>query len=320
MAVPPAVVEIKGIDFYTDSKGSVADPAAVAEFAKYKAPLEYFALQLGAISDGEVDSKQTGGESCATQWLTKWAQDGALTKPLKGGYALWLLSIVSAATSFAKVQSTNHSCDGNHVLITDWLHGLMNQVVSNENQGRPPGKENNLTHWAAYGAYVVGMLAGDKSLTDWAIGVYSRALQNVTDDGFLPSELARGQMALHYNLFSATPLMLVRLMAENNGHREVAASDERLKLFIRSSFAAMSDPSRLERAVGTPIKSDNYAALNTVRLTLALYECRFGRLSVAPKMEAPKADWRLGTVFSFKSCPSGKLFPESIKSCRVSRH
>ncbi len=76
----------------------------------------------------------------------------------------------------------------------------------------------------------------------WAIERLRLGLRQVTAEGALPLELARGRLALHYHLFALEPLAVLEIMARDNGVALAPAADAALRRLFAFTFHALDDP------------------------------------------------------------------------------
>jgi poly(beta-D-mannuronate) lyase len=311
---------MQGVNYYTDAQNSIADPEKVKQFWAIAAPLRDYLNRLGGMTESIASGGRnlSGMRECAISWLEKWASADALRTNGAGGYELRLFGVISAATSLAKIVGMEQSCDPRVSKILAWLHGLIRNIVDDESSGRPPGRENNVTYWTAYGAFVIGLMTSEDDLKQWAIDVYTRALSDVTEDGFLPRELARGSLALNYHFFALTPLTLLRLLAENHGFQDVTRYDSELHLLTQRSIEAITAPSLMSEKASIELRLDkDLMDLAINQIFLETYACRFPEKQQAlPLTQQPALrDWRLGSSFPFKKCPAGDLLPFNLSTC-----
>src|SRR5262249_59672568 len=110
----------------------------------------------------------------------------------------------------------------------------------------PPGKMsvavNNHAYWAGLAVGAAAIAANDRELFAWAIERMRVGLRQVTAEGALPLELARGRLALHYHLFALEPLAVLEIMARANGADLTPADNDAFRRLVAFTFPALADP------------------------------------------------------------------------------
>lgn len=247
--VPPPVARLGGISYYVDPRHSVADPALRRSNEDMQKPVLVFVDGVARMSDAWRHSRDASSARCAALWLDSWARADAFreTENAAGGYRRsWYLA--GLATAWLKLRDAPGIDADERQRITGWLAGQGRLVT--EFYTAPERQRdllNNHGDWAALAVALAAIGAGDEALFDWADQRYRLNLTQVTPQGALPLELARGQRALHYHLFALTPLMLMARVEQANARSYDKQALARLERFTR---AALERPSLIERQIG----------------------------------------------------------------------
>ncbi|MBI3707796.1 MAG: alginate lyase family protein [Proteobacteria bacterium] len=223
-AAPPAPVrDVLAEPFYADRAGSIVDAARYAARVAAVKPLSDFGSGIARIADRWLGAKplQPEAAACALDWLDAWARADAMLATVtgQGGYERkWALA--GLALAYLKIRDAPGLDAEKQRRAEAWLQRL--GYAMKAYYERPPGqgisdKINNHLYWAALAAAAAGIAAQDRGLFDWAAGRYLFALTQIAADGTLPLELARAGKALHYHLFSVTPLVMVAELGAANG-------------------------------------------------------------------------------------------------------
>ena len=67
--------------------------------------------------------------------------------------------------------------------------------------------KNNHEYWSALGVGAAAIVAQNQVLMTWAMDTYNQAMSEISNDGYLPLEIARGTRANTYHLFAAGALV-----------------------------------------------------------------------------------------------------------------
>ncbi|MCY1275079.1 Alginate lyase [compost metagenome] len=197
--------------------------------------------------------------ACMDQWLTAWAQAGALEsrETTKTGSAVRKWTLVAISSSILRMQALSAGRLQLDERQRAWLDRLAAIVVDEYEPRLAPSFAyfNNHDYWAAWSLGSTGMVLGKQSDIDWSEKVFRRAMQQITpsasgDYAYLPNELARGRLAANYTHYALVPLVLVAETLRANGGK-VSAEDDR-KLGLLANFAARSalDPAGLPELKG----------------------------------------------------------------------
>lgn len=253
----PALRDLEGVSYYTDPAHSQIDDARRAANERAQQPLAEWLALLGAQTEqwAEARPRRPEAAACALAHLDAWAADYALLGQFnaQGGYhRKWALA--GAALSFLAIRQAPGLDEAAKARVADWLRRVAIAVRPHYDRPARPGAvsdaANNHAYWAGLAVAAAGIAAGDRALLDWGVGRARYGLAQVSAEGALPLELARGKMALHYHLFALQPLAALARLGAANGAPLGAAEAAALRRLTLFTFRATQDPARIEALAG----------------------------------------------------------------------
>ena len=253
---PPGITTIVANTSYVDEHHSIVDPKLAAENAAHVKPLNDFMETVSRAADAYVATKDKSAAQCALVWLNRWAVDGALLdKPVstRGMQAIYESNGLLAGLSLAYLKVQPEATPVMSSNINQWLTKLAFRSVEYIKKNR---KGNNHEYWAALGVLVTGVVSDNREFIQISSEVYDDALDSIQDDGTLPKELARGQMAMTYHGFACAPLVIMAEVARKSGMDWYARRDHRLSLLAEKVVTSLNDPAWFEKQTGIKQKSN----------------------------------------------------------------
>lgn len=246
---PPAPVhDLPAIMYYRDLAGSKIDDRRRRENRVIVKPLNAYTDLLLQQSDGFMQTGSPAQARCALELLHGWASAGALTgklSPQGEFHRNWATN--AFATAYLIVRDAADPDREKRLAVENWLATLcrLDQELAERTS-------NNHLAWTAASCASAGIASGQDELLDWAIATARRSLDEVTADGVLPREIARGAKALAYHNFTLEALVAAAEMALANGidlyrHRDGAL--HRLADFVLRNAA---DSSEAQERAGVP--------------------------------------------------------------------
>jgi len=247
-APPPAVVNLNANKFYSDKQNSIVDPKLKAEHDKAVQPLEHYMNELAKLSDKYVGNPAEYKEQgvCGLTWISSWAGQGALLGAMTNEQSYyerkWMLAGISLV--YAKVQPL--ASKDQRDSIEKWLQELADLTI--EHSELKAAHRNNHYYWEGLAVGAVGAITKNDRDLQWAKKAFETGMNDVDENGALPREIARGQRALHYHLFSAAPLVFLSSILN-----EPSPKLKRLVDFIMQSTR---DPSKIAKMAGAAQESE----------------------------------------------------------------
>lgn len=108
--------------------------------------------------------------------------------------------------------------------------------------------KNNHYPMAGVGVMIAGILNQDKEMIAWSKNTFFTLVSSVNKDGYLPTEITRQRLALHYHHHSMTALATLATLSTMIG--EDWGADERYQKLITTITDATIDPTAFENAAG----------------------------------------------------------------------
>ena len=245
--------------FYADSKGSIIDPVKWKAYQQSSGPVK----DLGNKAVNAADAFRTTGSrqaaQCVLALVKTAAEDKALTGKMSSSQAYFVQGWVAGALAIAvlKVRDSGVIDRADTRLIADWLKTVTQQTIDfydKRDAAAPGGNGNNHLYWAGVQVAAVAIVANDRKLFDWSVAAYRNGIRQITPEGTLPEEMRRGQRALHYHLYAASPLVYLAEFGEDNGLDLYAEDDHALKRLVDRSIAGLDGSGYFDKATG--IKQD----------------------------------------------------------------
>ena len=220
--LPTALTEI---GFYTNPPFySKVDPEKVKEFYAAMAPLrdaeETIAHALSNFVRADSNSAPPYGD-CILAQLDKFVADDAMatTTDFQGLNEV-KLSATTPIFAYVVLRDSYPIPTGKRQQIEDWIRRVATIVLAQESKFAlrdwKPYPPNNIDDWAAAVLAVSSVALQDRTFLDAALRLVDRHAATITDDGMLPSEMARGERALLYSLFATQAISVVMSVAEAN--------------------------------------------------------------------------------------------------------
>lgn len=245
--------------FYADSKGSIIDPVKWKAYAESSGPVKKLGNEAVDAADTFRATGSRQAAECVLTLVKTAAVDKALTGVMSSSQAYFVQGWVTGALAIAvlKVRGSGIIDHAGAKLITDWMKTVSQQTMDfydKRDAAAPGGNGNNHLYWAGVQVGAVGIAANDRKLLDWAVAAYRNGIRQITPEGTLPEEMRRGQRALHYHLYAASPLTYIAEFGEDNGVHLYSEDDGALKKLVDRSIAGLDGSGYFDKATG--IKQD----------------------------------------------------------------
>jgi poly(beta-D-mannuronate) lyase len=243
--------------FYSDSKGSIIDPVKWKAYQESSGPVK----KLGQDAVDAADAFQATGSRQAAECVLKLektaAVDQALTGKMSSNQAYFVQGWVVGALGIAllKVRDSDVIDKADTKLLTDWMKTVSKQTMDyyNARLEKNPNGQNHV-YWAGVQVGAIAIASNDRKLFDWALMAYRTGIKEISPEGTLSEEMRRGQRALHYHLYAASPLVYIAEFGEDNGTDLYAENDGALKRLVELSIKGLEGSGTFDKATG--IKQD----------------------------------------------------------------
>lgn len=243
--------------FYSDSKGSIIDPVKWKAYSESSGPVKKLGQDVVDAADAFLATGSKQAAQCVLKLEKTAALDQALTGKMSSNQAYFVQGWVVGAFGIAllKVRDSGVVDTADTKLLTDWMKTVSRQTMNfyNDRLATSPSG-NNHVYWAGVQVGAIAIAANDRKLFNWALMAYRNGIHQITPEGTLAEEMRRGQRALHYHLYAASPLVYIAEFGEDNGIDLYAEEDGALKRLVQLSIAGLEGSGYFDKATG--IKQD----------------------------------------------------------------
>ncbi len=252
---PEPVVTLSYVSRYVqdDAARSTIDPLREAEAEAAVAPVDEFISALARSVDAMYSGSPRDREmmaSCVLNQIDDWAQADALshldTETVR-------LTVGARYAGFAMIVWQTLPYAHDHPArdrILDWLDRRMREQVVFWKDAAVGARQGNLRAWAGLAAAAVAVQTDDAELMDWAEVAIADVMCSANADGSLPQEMARGKLALHYQLHAIAPLVATVAILERRGVPASRVCDAALQRIVDFAVSDLSDGSRTREITG----------------------------------------------------------------------
>jgi poly(beta-D-mannuronate) lyase len=255
-AAPQLPHDFSTNSYYTDSHHSIVDPALKKKYEDSVAGIEDFSRAVVKAADAFQTTGSRGAAQCVASLLESAAKQKALAGTMDGHQAFYVQkwNLGSWAVAYLKIRGSGLVSDEQNKNITAWLKKLAEEsrgyCEEKRRHGTANDAYNNHLYWAAFAIAAAAIANNDRGLFRWAVDAYKQGVHDIRDDGTLPMEMDRGQMALHYHLFSLAALVMLAEFGETNGLDLYAERDYALKRLVSRCVQGLEDPSYFQQRTG----------------------------------------------------------------------
>jgi poly(beta-D-mannuronate) lyase len=230
---------------YTEDSTTRSDIDAAGEAAAEDAlrPIDDFLRDLTERANDVLkgDADPTAQADCIVSQVSVWAQANALGDLQSETAGLTIGSRI-AGFALVMLQVAPHSTRTDDLAgINQWLAGLMQTQMTFWEQDAPKGaRQGNLRAWAALAGSATARLTQDVSIRAWSTWSVSYVLCTAAPDGSLPREMARGRLALKYQLHATAPLVVATLLLSKDGIDLTPTCDNALRRIVDYAIADLA--------------------------------------------------------------------------------
>lgn len=256
-AVRPLPRGIVAYDYYSDARKSVPSPARLEAYRKARAPYVRTMRAAEKAADFYVKTGSEAAAACVMGILDRDAEHGAMTGAMASNQSYYVQNwtVGALAITYLKVRGSGAGTAGERRQIGRWLARVAESTKGyfggREENGTSDGRNNHL-YWAGLAAMSAGIAADNRRLYAWGVGTYRTGVEQITPEGTLPLEMARGRRALHYHLFAAAPLVTMAELGEANGEDLYAANDGAIHRLVERCVAGLENNEWFAQRTGFP--------------------------------------------------------------------
>jgi poly(beta-D-mannuronate) lyase len=248
--------------YYTDSHHSIIDPALKKKYEDSVAGIEDFSRAVVKAADAFQTSGSRAAAQCAASLLDSAAQQKALAGKMEGHQASYVQkwNLGSWAVAYLKIRGSGVVTDDQSKNVLPWLKKLAEDsreyCEQKRRQGTANDAYNNHLYWAGFAIAAAAVANNDRGLFRWGMDAYRQGVRDIREDGTLPLEMARGQMALHYHLFSLAALVMIAEFGEANGVDLYGERDYAIKRLVARCVGGLENPSYFQQKTEVPQVTD----------------------------------------------------------------
>jgi len=248
--------------YYIDQRHSIPDPVLRKRYEDSVAGIDEFSRAVVKAADDYQTKGSTAAAQCVISLLGSAAQQKALTGTMGGHQASYVQgwNLGTWAVTYLKVRGSGLASEEQAHAITSWLKKL-----AQENRGyyeekrrarHPNDSDNNHLYWAGFAIAAAGIANEDRKLFDWGMDAYKDGVHDIREDGTLPREMERGQMALHYHFYALAPLLFLAEFGETNGLPLYSERHFAIKRLIARCISGFQDPGFFQERTGVAQVTD----------------------------------------------------------------
>lgn len=246
-APPPAVRDIVTENIYSDAKHSVVNAVVLDRNDRSTAALDRALKDMIGWSSLYLAKKDQPAALCALSWMAAWAKDSAMLGSVKGETSEAERKWRTAGIAIAYVKLKDKATPEQVGVIEPWLKTLADKVMEGDAANQI---SNNRRYWSSLAATAVGFATGSEAHQKAGKAAFDQGMADITQDGQLPAEMNRGQIAAHLHNYAIAPLVLAAEIAARNGQNwygDANAPLHRLAAFVASVNA---DPAIIQKVNG----------------------------------------------------------------------
>jgi poly(beta-D-mannuronate) lyase len=242
--------------YLTDRQHSVPDPLLLEEHKESVSPIQDFSRAVVKAADAFQTKGSRAAAECVASLLENAAGQEALAGNMDGHQAVYEQgsNLGAWAVAFLKVRGSGVVSDEQSRKITAWLEKLAkaNRDYFNMRRRRrgPNDGYGHRLYWAGFAVAAAAVANNDRSLFQWAMNAYKIGVGDIREDGTLPLDMDRGQLALHSHLYALAPLVMLAEFGEVNGMDLYAEHDHAIGRLIARCVSGLEDPSFFEHQTG----------------------------------------------------------------------
>ena len=304
LQVPAPVLELDLLSFYDqdDDSRSTIVPSQKKAYDDAIAGARSFtnAVAKAASNYTQTDGNRLESAACTLEILTVWANADALSVLKTRQSALSATRMIAgAAMGYLQVRNAAPLLGVDTKPIEAWFDRRAKDIIPIYTEsGDKVSNIQNHRYWGGFAVAAVGVAIGNRDYLQFGIDSYKIGVCQVTPDGALPLELARGAKARDYHLHAAAPLVMIGSLATANGQNIFPECNNGLQRLVNFALNAINDPTEIERLTGETM----------VKLPMKDGKIRDDRIAWLPAY----LNYFPGDKDKFSSLYSGTLFSANL--------
>ncbi len=297
---PPKFQGIPG-RYYSGSHGAI-NPA------EHEAAEPYYKVQQVAAygANNYLVTGNPAEAACVLRILLPWARGRMLLDydPKDDRQiwyeATWTTASLALAVSVIRAEPTLNPVERDEVIA--WLHQAAEKSLASD--PHTDTSHNNHMFFRGMMATAVGIISNDSKLFQSGLAIYSEGIGELNPDGSFPLEMARHELALHYQAFAIEPLVMIAELAMRQGYNIYPLEQNHRSLADAIAFLnrAIADPSLVKKYASEP-QTLEFDPGSTLLSWVEFYNARNPSSSWAPFLTKPFFDDRLSGSTTLYAAP-----------------
>lgn len=156
-----------------------------------------------------------GEAACAQAQIDEWAQAKTLLNydAQESSQSWYQVEWTLSATAIAESVLLNDGALDNTVTARDvaWMNKVAHHMLASPKIAQ---ERNNHHYWKGLAAIATGVISEDEGLFGFGVQAYFDGINEIDKRGALPLEMARHELAIHYQAFAVEPLIPITEFAE----------------------------------------------------------------------------------------------------------
>jgi poly(beta-D-mannuronate) lyase len=242
-------------DYYIDPKHSIIDEKIRATYQQDSAAPTHLGQFAGLAADAWLSKGSRAAAACVYSLLTAAAKADAWDEKMPKNTGVYMQKRVLSGTALAylKVRTSGMGTAAQDAQIQKWFGLVATQVRAYFDSGRKNPETDawsNHMYWAGLAVAAAGIANNDPDAFLWGLSTYKMGIHAIRPDGTLDHEMARGRMALHYQLYALQALVMLAELGHANGFDLYAEREGAIHRLVKFDVAAMKDPSLIAKRTG----------------------------------------------------------------------
>ena len=242
--------------YLIDPQHSIPDPLLEDQHRQSVSGIEDFSRAVVKAADDFQTKGSRAAAECVASLLENAANQGALAGTMDGHQAIYTQgsNLGAWAIAFLKVRNSGVVTDEQSGKITAWLKKLAKSnrdYYDARRQRRAPNDSYSVhLYWTGFAVAAAAVANNDRGLFQWAMQAYKQGAGDIREDGTLPIEMERGQLALRSHIRSLAALVLVAEFGEVNGENLYAERNFAIRRLVARCVSGLEDPVYFEQQTG----------------------------------------------------------------------
>jgi poly(beta-D-mannuronate) lyase len=212
----------------------------------------------------------------------------------------WTIESLALSVSVIRGEPSLNPADRDEVIA--WLHHAVKKLLDGD-AGSVTSRNNHL-FFRGLAATAVGIISNDDELFQYGLATYATAIAELNPDGSFPLEMARHELAMHYQAFAIEPLIMIASLAARQGYNIFSLEQNHHTLADAVGFLnrAILDPTLIRKYAAEPQQLD-FTPGSTMLAWLEFWNARNPSPDWAPYLTKPFFDDRLAGSTTLYAAP-----------------